>query len=188
MVLHVRVPGRGGPPRAACEPANPGGESRDAHRGRTKRAEAPRARNPVTAHPALARLRAAAVLDGRHGPFAGFLRLVADARSRIREVTVADVERLRHSGARFELIDVREEEEWQRGHVPGARHLSKGIIERDIEKAVRIVTPTSSSTAAGVSLHAGRRQPAEDGLHPRRVDGRWVARWTGAGLPVVREA
>ena len=69
-----------------------------------------------------------------HSP--GFLALVADARRRIREVTVAEVERMRAARDPLQLIDVREEEEWRRGHLPGARHLCKGIIERDIERVV----------------------------------------------------
>ena len=64
----------------------------------------------------------------------GFLRLVDDARSRVREVDVAQaLERVRR-GAR--LIDVREDNEWQRGHAAGAEHLGRGVIERDIETAV----------------------------------------------------
>ena len=63
-----------------------------------------------------------------HSP--GFLHLVDDAKTRVREVTVADVKSMIDSGVMFELIDVREESEWARGHLPGARHLSKGIIER----------------------------------------------------------
>src|SRR5437870_8586350 len=67
---------------------------------------------------------------------AGFLHLVDDAKRRICEITIDDVERLRQSGEPLTIIDVREEEEWCRGHVPGARHFCKGIIERDIEQAV----------------------------------------------------
>ena len=64
----------------------------------------------------------------------GFLKLVADARSRVREVGVEQtLERVRH-GAR--LIDVREDNEWERGHASGAEHLGRGIIERDIEREV----------------------------------------------------
>ena len=66
----------------------------------------------------------------------GFLRIVEEARARIREVTIADVERLCAGNAPFVLLDVREHEEWTRGHLPGARHLCKGIIERDIERLV----------------------------------------------------
>jgi rhodanese-related sulfurtransferase len=66
----------------------------------------------------------------------GFLRLVNDAKSRIREVTVEETrERMKaNNGAR--LIDVREDNEWQAAHAAGAEHLGKGIIERDIEERV----------------------------------------------------
>jgi rhodanese-related sulfurtransferase len=69
-----------------------------------------------------------------HSP--AFLRIVDEARARIREVSIDDVERLHARRASFILIDVREGEEWARGHLPGARHLCKGIIERDIETTV----------------------------------------------------
>jgi rhodanese-related sulfurtransferase len=66
----------------------------------------------------------------------GFLRLVNDAKSRIREVSVEQThERLRaNQGAK--LIDVREDNEWTEAHAQGAEHLGKGIIERDIEARV----------------------------------------------------
>lgn len=66
----------------------------------------------------------------------GFLKLVNDAKSRIREVTVAETqERMkRNSGAK--LIDVREDNEFEAAHAAGAMHLGKGIIERDIETTV----------------------------------------------------
>ena len=69
-----------------------------------------------------------------HSP--GFLRIVDEARARIREVSIDDVEHLHARGASFILVDVREAEEWARGHLPGARHVCKGIIERDIETVV----------------------------------------------------
>jgi len=65
-----------------------------------------------------------------------FLTIVNDAKSRVRE-TNADVVKARmESGESFVLIDVREESEFAKDHLPGAVHLSKGIIERDIEKKV----------------------------------------------------
>lgn len=66
----------------------------------------------------------------------GFLDLVNDAKSRIREVTVDETrERMKpNNGVR--LIDVREDNEWQAAHAAGAEHLGKGIIERDIEEKV----------------------------------------------------
>lgn len=65
-----------------------------------------------------------------------FLRIVNDAKARIREIGVADVKRKLDAGERFHLVDVREESEWAKGRLPGARHLGKGILERDIEKAI----------------------------------------------------
>ena len=72
----------------------------------------------------------------RHAP--GFLKLVDDAKSRIRQTTVQEVKKRLDAKERFTLIDVREESEWAKGRLPGAVHMSKGIIERDIENAVPI--------------------------------------------------
>jgi len=66
----------------------------------------------------------------------GFLKLVEEARKRIHEISVeATLERL-SSGEGARLIDVREDHEWEASHAAGAEHLSKGIIERDIEQTV----------------------------------------------------
>lgn len=67
----------------------------------------------------------------KHAP--GFLKIVDDAKQRVREVTIHDVKAMLDRGDVFELIDVREESEFARGRLPGAKHLSKGIIERDVE-------------------------------------------------------
>ncbi len=69
-----------------------------------------------------------------HSP--GFLKLVNDAKSRIRQIDVAAYRRMRESDEDHILVDTREDHEWAAGHVTGAVHLSKGIIERDIEKRV----------------------------------------------------
>lgn len=63
----------------------------------------------------------------------GFLRLVADAKSRIRELSVAETRQRLSANPAAMLIDVREDNEWDKSHAAGAQHLSKGIIERDIE-------------------------------------------------------
>jgi rhodanese-related sulfurtransferase len=63
----------------------------------------------------------------------GFLKLVNDAKSRIREVTVVETRARLGAGQKVRLIDVREDNEWQAAHAAGAEHLGKGIIERDIE-------------------------------------------------------
>ena len=65
-----------------------------------------------------------------------FLKLVNDAKKKIKETNVADVKRRADAGEKFVLVDVREDNEWAKGHLPGAVHLGKGVIERDIEQRV----------------------------------------------------
>jgi rhodanese-related sulfurtransferase len=71
-----------------------------------------------------------------------FLKLVNSAKSRVKEMDLAAYQKLRESGDPHILVDTREDNEWQAGHVAGAVHLSKGIIERDIETQV----PDKSAT------------------------------------------
>ncbi len=66
----------------------------------------------------------------------GFLKLVDDAKSRVREVSVADTQQRMRENTQAKLIDVREDKEWEAAHAAGAIHLGKGIIERDIEATV----------------------------------------------------
>ena len=66
-----------------------------------------------------------------HSP--GFLALVADAKKRIREIDIDEYKRMRERGDAGQLVDVREDHEWDAAHAAGAIHLSKGTIERDIE-------------------------------------------------------
>ncbi len=65
-----------------------------------------------------------------------FLKLVDDARRRIKEITPEESRKKSVAGAPFYFVDVREDHEWAKGHAEGAIHLGKGIIERDIEKVV----------------------------------------------------
>jgi rhodanese-related sulfurtransferase len=65
-----------------------------------------------------------------------FLRIVEDAKQRVREVTIPEVKARLDRGEKFLLIDVREESEYAADHLPGALHLGKGIIERDVEERV----------------------------------------------------
>jgi rhodanese-related sulfurtransferase len=67
---------------------------------------------------------------------ARFLKIVNDARQRIRETDVDDVKAKLDRGEKFLLVDVREESEFARDHLPGAIHLGKGVIERDVEQRV----------------------------------------------------
>ena len=66
-----------------------------------------------------------------HNP--GFLNLVNDAKSRVKEIDLAAYKQLREAGEPHILVDTREESEWAAGHVKGAVHMSKGVIERDVE-------------------------------------------------------
>ena len=117
----------------------------------------------------------------------GFLRLVDDAKSRVLEVNVEQtLERVR-AGAR--LIDVREDNEWQRGHAAGAEHMGRGIIERDIEREV-------PDHGAELILYCGggyRSALAADNLQRMgytnvySLAGGWKA-WRDAGAPVEGES
>ena len=118
-----------------------------------------------------------------HSP--GFLRIVDDAKTRIRQVSIADVKRMLDRGASFHLVDVREDNEWARGHLPRAEHLGKGIIERDIETAI-------PQRDAPIVLYCGggfRSALAADNLQKMgytnvmSMDGGWRG-WSEAGFPV----
>ena len=70
----------------------------------------------------------------QHAP--RFLKIVNDARARIRETDVDAVKQKLDRGEKFVLVDVREESEFAKDHLPGAIHLGKGVIERDVEARV----------------------------------------------------
>ena len=123
----------------------------------------------------------------QHSP--GFLKLVDDAKSRIRETNVQDVRQRLEAKESFTLIDVREESEWARGHLPGAIHFCKGIVERDIEKAIPIKTTP-------IVLYCGggyRSALVADNLQKMgyanviSMDGGWRG-WEAAGYPTVKDS
>src|SRR3954470_3568627 len=70
----------------------------------------------------------------QHAP--RFLKIVNDAKSRVKETTVDQVKQQLDSGDKILLVDVREESEFAKDHLPGAMHLGKGVIERDVETRV----------------------------------------------------
>jgi rhodanese-related sulfurtransferase len=76
----------------------------------------------------------------KHAP--GFLAIVNDAKTRVKELGFREVKERLDAGEKFTLVDVREDNEWARGRLPGAIHLGKGVIERDIETQV----PDKSAT------------------------------------------
>ena len=71
-----------------------------------------------------------------HQHSARFLRIVEDAKKRVREASIEDTKARLDCGDKFVLVDVREESEYAKDHLPGAIHLGKGVIERDIEERV----------------------------------------------------
>ena len=73
-------------------------------------------------------------MAAKHSP--RFLQVVEDAKKRVRETTVDEVKARLDRGDRFLLVDVREDSEWARDHLPGAVHLGKGVLERDVEQKV----------------------------------------------------
>ena len=70
----------------------------------------------------------------KHAP--AFLNIVEDAKKRVKETSVDEVKKRLDRGETLRLVDVREESEFAKGHLPNAIHLSKGVIERDIEAAI----------------------------------------------------
>jgi rhodanese-related sulfurtransferase len=119
----------------------------------------------------------------KHGE--GFLRLVNDAKTRVKETGVHEVKQWQDAGEDFFLVDTREDHEWARGRLPGAMHLSKGIIERDVESEI----PDHS---AKIVLYCGggfRSALVADNLQKMgytnaiSMDGGWRG-WTEAGYPI----
>jgi rhodanese-related sulfurtransferase len=118
----------------------------------------------------------------------GFLKLVRDAKSRIKEEDFRETKKRLDAGDKIIVVDTREESEWSRGHIPGAIHLGKGVIERDIEKTV----PDKETT---VVLYCGggyRSALAADNLQKMgyrnviSMDGGWRG-WTEAGFPIIKD-
>jgi len=116
-----------------------------------------------------------------------FLAIVNDAKKRVKETNVQDVKRRLDAGESMILVDVREESEWANGHLPGAIHLGKGIIERDIEARI-------PDTSAKLVLYCGggfRSALSADNLQKmgytnvESMDGGWKG-WVAAGLPVQK--
>ena len=114
----------------------------------------------------------------------GFLDIVQDAKTRVRETTPEDVRRRQETGDRFHLIDVREDHEWERGRALGAMHMGKGVIERDIERAIpnrneEIILYCGggyrSALAADTLMKMGYRNVVS-------MDGGWK-RWKELGYP-----
>jgi rhodanese-related sulfurtransferase len=122
----------------------------------------------------------------QHSP--RFLQLVKDAKARVRETTVDEVKARLDRGDKLTIIDVREESEYARDHVPGAVHLGKGILERDIESKF-------PDTGTELILYCGggfRSALAADALQQMgytnvlSMDG-GMRDWRGRGYPLATD-
>jgi rhodanese-related sulfurtransferase len=118
----------------------------------------------------------------------GFLKIVNDAKARIKQWNVHETKKRLDAGEKMVLVDVREESEWARGHVAGAVYLGKGIIERDIEQRI-------PDTSATIVLYCGggfRSALAADNLQKMgyknaiSMDGGWKG-WLEAGYPTAKD-
>ena len=113
-----------------------------------------------------------------------FEKLVNESRARIKETTPEEVKKKIEKGDKFFLVDIREEHEWQEGHITGATYIGKGIIERDVEKFIPDLN-------AEVILYCGggyRSVLAAENLQKMgftnvvSMDGGW-RRWNELGYP-----
>jgi rhodanese-related sulfurtransferase len=118
----------------------------------------------------------------------GFLRLVKEAKTRVKEEDYREIKKKMDAGEKMTIVDTREDNEWARGHIPNALHLGKGVIERDVEKAI----PDKETT---IVLYCGggyRSALAADNLQRMgyrnviSMDGGWRG-WTEAGFPTIRD-
>jgi rhodanese-related sulfurtransferase len=116
-----------------------------------------------------------------------FVTLVHDAKTRVREVSIDDVQARQARGDKLRLIDVREDDEWRAGHAAGAEHLGKGVIERDIvahvpDKDEELILYCGGGFRSALAADALQR------MGYRRVlslAGGWKA-WNARGLPVEK--
>jgi rhodanese-related sulfurtransferase len=129
-------------------------------------------------------MRGNAIMRGmKHSP--GFLKIVEEAKKSVRECTVHDVKKRMdaHDPSLF-IVDVREESEYAAGHLPGAVHIGKGVIERDIESKVpelgrEIVLYCGGGYRSALAAENLGRMGYTNVLS---MDGGW-REWTGAGFP-----
>lgn len=114
----------------------------------------------------------------------GFINLVEDAKTRVREVSVEETRERLRSNPRARLIDVREDNEWEAGHAAGAEHLGRGIIERDIEtripdKGTQLILYCGGGFRSALAADNLRRMGYGEVFS---MAGGWKA-WNDAGAP-----
>lgn len=117
-----------------------------------------------------------------------FLKLVDDAKKRVKETNVLELKKRVDAGEKLIVVDVREDREWAKGYIPGAVHMGRGVIERDIESKF-------PDTGTKLVLYCGggfRSALVADNLQKmgytnvESMDGGWRG-WLAAGFPTVSE-
>jgi rhodanese-related sulfurtransferase len=121
----------------------------------------------------------------KHSP--GFLALVADAKTRVTECTIADVKARLERGERFHFLDVREDAEWATGRAAGATHLGRGVLERDVETAIPEKDAPIVLTCGGGFRSALAAESLQKMGYTNVIsmDGGMRA-WREAGYPIVK--
>lgn len=119
----------------------------------------------------------------KHSP--GFLKIVDEAKSHVEECTPEDVQRKQAAGEEFFLVDVREDNEWNKGRARGAIHLGKGIIERDVEATIpdhsaQIILYCGGGYRSALAAEALQRMGYTNVIS---MDGGWK-RWCELGYPM----
>ncbi|MFW0097460.1 MAG: rhodanese-like domain-containing protein [Coxiella endosymbiont of Haemaphysalis qinghaiensis] len=118
----------------------------------------------------------------------GFVALVTAAKANIEKTDVYAVKKMIEEGAGLDLIDVREEKEWDKGHLPGAIHLGRGVIERDLEAVIpdnqrKLVLYCSGGFRSALAADSIRKMGYRNVLS---MDGGFTG-WKRAGFPVVND-
>ncbi len=122
-----------------------------------------------------------------HDHARGFLALVNDAKTRIRQFTIEEFVRRVQAGERWILVDIREDHEWQASRIPGAVHIGRGVLERDIEArfpdpATPLVLQCGGGFRTALSADALQRMGYTNVVS---LDG-GIRGWIAAGLPLER--
>jgi len=121
-----------------------------------------------------------------HSP--AFLAIVNDAKKRVKEADFRDIKKRLDAGEKMILVDTREDNEWAKGHIPGAVHLGRGIIERDVETTI----PDKNATLVLYCGGGFRSALAADNLQKMgyknviSMDGGWRG-WTESNFPTAKD-
>ena len=121
-----------------------------------------------------------------HSP--AFLAIVNDAKTRVKEADFRAIKKRLDAGEKMILVDTREDNEWAKGHIPGAVHLGKGVIERDVETTI----PDKNATLVLYCGGGFRSALAADNLQKMgyknviSMDGGWRA-WTESNFPIAKD-